>query len=543
MKSCARAYILHFFYLQFFFIISSTHAQNITLDWIQKKPHTIGRLVSFDKSGNIIACGTYGNSAPNWSDIITIKYDSLGTELWSATYDDTLFNGLDRCMALAIDSFNNVYVAGVTNLPYDFTFTNPQGVLIKYNSQGVFQWKKSWGNSAGFAASFNSMKLANDNEIYLSGYANPISTGDPHALLMKFDSSGVIQWLHVDSATVENYISQIDVDKAGNIYAVGTTSCCPPTYRMRLEKYRSDGTRQWEQVLFDTLYTYGWGGTVTLDDSANCYLVGSISYQFSPTAYDIGIAKIDSSANKKWFTPFFGDTSYYWAEGLGNPILNSKQEMFCSGSLSPITGGASHSLLVKINPISGAFIWINADTSRQGSISQLYNDTSALISYGFFTKNGILSLSFSICNQINGDTVWTESLFGGMNYLLYNLIFQNSNFYLFGYSYDPNFGQFYDSLILVKLNFEQLTTIRTNWLQLQNEIVVYPNPSSEFLTIKLRDKQTQLHSIKLFNITGKVSAAYLGFANKIDISNLQKGLYVLEAITNNGVLRKKIIIN
>ena len=95
---------------------------------------------------------------------------------------------------------------------------------------------------------------------------------NPHALLMKYDSTGNIQWIHVDSATVENYISQIETDKAGNIYAVGTTTCCSPQYKMRLEKYRPNGTRQWEYVLIDSLYTYGYGETIVIDDSANCYL-------------------------------------------------------------------------------------------------------------------------------------------------------------------------------------------------------------------------------------------------------------------------------
>ncbi|MBL0047094.1 MAG: T9SS type A sorting domain-containing protein [Bacteroidetes bacterium] len=540
MKASIFIPFLISFWFYFLFISLSNYAQNITVDWIQKKPHTIGRLISFDKSGNIIACGTYGNSSPNWSDIITIKYDSLGTEIWSATYDDTLFNGLDRCMALAIDTFNNVYVAGVTNLPYDFTFTNSQGVLIKYNEQGVFEWKRSWGNSAGFAASFNSMKLLNNKDIYISGYANPISTGDPHSLLMKYDSSGNVQWVHVDSSTTENYISQIEADKSGNIYAVGTTSCCPPTYRMRLEKYRPDGTRQWEHVLIDTLYNYGYGGGIVIDDSANCYLLASISYSFSPSGYDGGIAKIDSAGNKKWLFPFVGNPPSYSGEDISNVLINSKNELFCKGTLTG-SNNIVTSLVINLNPINGSINWMFQDTTlKSGGTGQLYNDTLGILSNGAAT--GGLPTLISLCNQVNGDTVWTCSLFAGHNYTFYSLLFQRSNYYLYGYSYDPNLGHFQDSLILVKLNMDHILSAPSLDVLGEYAMYTYPNPAHSFIKLFFIDNSIIPQKVCLYSLSGELVFKTMGRLSTIDVSKLTPGFYALEVNTNYGIFRKKIII-
>ena len=528
------------FFLLFSFCVG--FAQHVTVDWIQKKPHTIGRLITFDHNDNIIACGTYGNSAPNWSDIITIKYDSLGNTLWTTTYDDTLNNGTDRPMALAIDTFNNVYVAGVTNLPYDFTFTNPQGVLIKYNAQGIFQWKRSWGNAQGFSASFNSMKLVNNKDIYVSGYANPITTGDPHSLLMKYDSSGIIQWVHVDSATVENYISQIETDKAGNIYAVGTTTCCLPQYKMRLERYRPNGTRQWEYVLIDSLYTYGYGETIVIDDSSNCYLHSTISYNFSPSGYDQGIAKIDSSGNKKWFSPFAANPPFYIDRSISNVLINSKNELFCKGTLTNSNGELIIQLL-NLNPISGNINWVNSDTAlRTGGIGQLFYDTLGILSNGFNTNaSGELACVISLSNQFNGDTLWTASLFGGRNYYLYTLLFKNSNYYLYGSSYDPNLGHFEDSLILVKLNLSQLLTSKNEDLENEGGVFVYPNPANEIINVSVNDESVKIKKLTLYSITGEAVLTATNRSSSVNILTLPKGLYILEVITSKGVEREKII--
>lgn len=82
----------------------------------------------------------------------------------------------------------------------------------------------------------------------------------------------------------------------------------------------------------------------------------------------------------------------------------------------------------------------------------------------------------------------------------------------------------------------------------QNLISIYPNPTSENLTIKLSDEQLQLNPIfKLFQLDGKevFSETIINNQSVFNISKLSKGIYI-STITNSTykqIVSQKIIIN
>ena len=87
-----------------------------------------------DGSGNAYATGTSWGNNGNF-DIVTIKYDAQGNELWVASFNGT-GNGYDEGRAVAFDASGNVFAAGYT----DKGSANYDYVLIKYDSQGNEQW-------------------------------------------------------------------------------------------------------------------------------------------------------------------------------------------------------------------------------------------------------------------------------------------------------------------------------------------------------------------------------------------------------------------
>jgi len=80
-----------------------------------------------------------------------------------------------------------------------------------------------------------------------------------------------------------------------------------------------------------------------------------------------------------------------------------------------------------------------------------------------------------------------------------------------------------------------------------SEINIYPNPTSEFLTLRVTsEKETDL-TIIVSDIVGqilkekKASIGQGNFENKIDVSNLSKGMYICTVISKNKKTTLKFI--
>ena len=75
------------------------------------------------------------------------------------------------------------------------------------------------------------------------------------------------------------------------------------------------------------------------------------------------------------------------------------------------------------------------------------------------------------------------------------------------------------------------------------DLLIYPNPASNNLTVDLGDLTGVNTAIKLYDSSGKIvfekqsSSALL-----IDVSSYAKGVYTLELSTSNKVLRSQVVI-
>src|ERR1017187_5243969 len=88
-----------------------------------------------DYSGHVYIAG-YTMDSVTGANIVTVKYDSLGAVIWSATYTGTGYHR-DQATAIAVDTFGNVYVAGFT---YTDSINNYDFITIRYDSLGNQKW-------------------------------------------------------------------------------------------------------------------------------------------------------------------------------------------------------------------------------------------------------------------------------------------------------------------------------------------------------------------------------------------------------------------
>ena len=73
----------------------------------------------------------------------------------------------------------------------------------------------------------------------------------------------------------------------------------------------------------------------------------------------------------------------------------------------------------------------------------------------------------------------------------------------------------------------------------KSKFILYPNPTTSTLNIQ---SQNPIIDLKIIDITGRSTNPILN-NNKVDVSNLANGIYLLEATTTNGTFREKFIKN
>lgn len=76
--------------------------------------------------------------------------------------------------------------------------------------------------------------------------------------------------------------------------------------------------------------------------------------------------------------------------------------------------------------------------------------------------------------------------------------------------------------------------------QIKLDVVIYPNPIQNLLTI-YNTSNTEITSIKLYDVLGRLILAEEGNVSEIDVSHLNSGVLFVEIETDNGVVTKKII--
>lgn len=96
-----------------------------------------------------------------------------------------------------------------------------------------------------------------------------------------------------------------------------------------------------------------------------------------------------------------------------------------------------------------------------------------------------------------------------------------------------------------EIRLDNLALVNTTVLS-ANEITessfkVYPNPAKDYINISAVSN-VNIESVKLFNVIGKQVFAGDAVTDKINIANLNNGLYLLKIEAENGSLNKKIII-
>ncbi len=200
----------------------------------------MARDIAVDAVGNVYVTGS-SRSTGTLGDIITIKYDSLGTEKWTARYNNPDTSLSDGGYGIAADGEGNVFVVGQSQ----GLGTGSDIVTIKYDSLGNQQWVTRYNGPANDYDTPSTedggkcMAVDQLGNIYVTGISRGVTSVNDYVTIM-YDPDGVEQWVagynccdSVDTAL------DIDVDTLGGIYVCGRSIGVGTYYDMATAKYQT----------------------------------------------------------------------------------------------------------------------------------------------------------------------------------------------------------------------------------------------------------------------------------------------------------------
>lgn len=502
------------------------------------------------------------NSYPSMRDIFVFSTDSEGNYRWSKVIGG---GAGERAASLGIDGEGNIYVSGqvfntnTTQIPVHFdtdsirdagTMTpgpkNKSAFLIKYSSEGDFQWLRMpeedalFGRSGAFVKTIVEPNGQTHSLLWLGegSYFNDaliVDEGRVQYVILNYNSNGTLEgFIPLDMKPDDQFSSayynyQLAYDPSLERYYIADTKRnYTDTISINGYGIASGNTgfylaavdNQGEVIWFHENNNISAGtatGDIQLDNNGNIYFTGHFNtssepdsfaeYVFEGTGTGSGInnpflIKLDSDGNLLWgtnaqlYSPFNGqsivvdDSNIY----LGLGMLNNTWDAI------DIIAPTGQGLVPDIQIIR---------FDAQTGVAQEVIHNNAITP----TRDVIMAMAL----DKNGDLVvggyFGSSLFAGTDLEL-NDTGPDSDFFIA--KYQP-----------------QIVDVGVDNHDLEN-VKIYPNPTSGMIILQ---SETGLIDYTLYDLQGRTIEQGSLESNQIDLSGMESGVYVLRVRDNNMSVR------
>lgn len=515
-----------------------------------------------DNSGNVFVTGARATGYINPDnpsegmtyECVLIKYNADGIEQWTQTFQAGS-NLYSQGVGVKGDSNGNIIICGLFSTEYSSTdFQHLYDAFIaKYDTNGALLWSQNYG-TPNLTESFNKIMIDNQNNIYITGDGNFVSSNSYDGLIAKYSSSGTQLWLHqydyYNSTEEDTDLTQgIYLDSNSNLFVSVTSFRLIETeiefsYESKITvlKYNTDGVLQFAYV--DPAINVSAGKDLKLDSLGNIIVVGTkILENIEYPGNKCLTIKLNPSGEFVWEQVYlFRDNSfgqYVEIDANNNIYVTAATYRSISSVSNPTeTISLTNVLLLKYDTQGEEILF-------HEFISNLASSYDEAVS----TK---MDAQGNLYLAIASTEVWTFEIPADFNY---SVIKYNSNFEQQWLQTYGNVGYETDdfptdlqidasnNIYVVGQNDAigasmDITTIKYSQENLANQtfdkngLSVYPNPINDVLNIS---NSKEISRVTINNILGQevLSKAINSNQSCIDVSGLKSGNYFAK-ITSNG---------
>lgn len=374
-------------------------------------------------------------------DAILVKYNSTGGVQWKKNFGGSLSDYFYDVRQTPDGGFVAVGLSNSKNGDLSGVY-KPQlyGIVVKYNSSGTVQWKKTFGGS--IFESFESVEISSDGGIVVAGLSSstdgdasglsPYGDLDLDFLIVKYSSTGTVQWKKKYGGSGDDRAYEINRTNEGGFILGGESSSNNGVFLGQtrqggkdatLMKLNSSGAIEWissvggsSTDIFRSVKQTANGGYIALGsfttvdkdvaglNKSNILkfnALGGLEWKkevSSNAMYEVentsdngyvvsgreGITKYDNFGNKQWIKDIGGSGP----EVFYSVIQKNETEYVVAGYTKSTDGGITNKgiddaiiMNYAISPPSTPSISVNTSSPTNSSVTVSISSTSPITEY------------------------------------------------------------------------------------------------------------------------------------------------------------------
>jgi hypothetical protein len=330
----------------------------------------------------------------------TLKYDSLGNNIFTASYSNGSF---DSGNAIKVDAAGNVYVTGIS---YSSS-SNRDYVTVKYSPTGTQLWLTKFNGTGNNIDEANDLKLDASGNVYVTGKSLNTS-GNYDIVTVKYNNSGVQQWANVYNGSSNKDdigVALVISSNGSSVFITGTsTNASLNTDIITLQLNASSGAMGWKTITNGSANSTDVVNAITLS-GANVVVCGYLNN--TTTGNDYCTIKYNgSSGSAIW------QKSYDFGNGDNRATALVKDS---TGNIG-VTGTAKVGSLTEIHTLlydsTGTQLWVNKEATGLSSLNVNPKIATDTIANHFYVSGQIQKASADVyVYQITptGNTTWKQT--------------------------------------------------------------------------------------------------------------------------------------
>lgn len=242
-------------------------------------------------NGDFMLLG-YSRGFETSGDIYVVKTDHQGNFIWENNYG---YDHDDYAMDIIENDDGSFLIIGTKNgffndVHANYTRHDADILLVKIDANGDEIWKKTIGDS-GHDFGYSIKKAANGGN-YIFGSTQSYGAGSFDMYLAKIDDNGIEEWHNTYGGELYEYGLSMDINENDDLFLFGTTRSYGQNnsedfYLIKVDK---EGNVIWELTIGGELSDFGHS-VIALPDSG-CAIIGS-SKSYGSGGYDMLFMKVD----------------------------------------------------------------------------------------------------------------------------------------------------------------------------------------------------------------------------------------------------------